>query len=147
MPPFAADSTRSRHVEVLPHALTCRPQRGLESTVRVTYHTESVAMTKPTVDALMDDVRQALAEVEQMLKAGADQAGEQLADRVDDTRVRAERTLHDAHERLSSLQDELSSRARRSVRDADRYVHDNPWQAIGIAAGLAFVVGLLVSRR
>ena len=97
-------------------------------------------MTKPTVDALMDDVRQALAEVEQMLKAGADQAGEQLADRVDDT-------LHDAHERLSSLQDELSSRARRSVRDADRYVHDNPWQAIGIAAGLAFVVGLLVSRR
>ena len=29
--------------------------------MRVTYHTESVAMTKPTVDALMDDVRQALA--------------------------------------------------------------------------------------
>ena len=104
-------------------------------------------MAKSNVDALMDDVRQALADVEQMLKDGADQAGEQLADRVDDTRAGAERTLHDAHERLSSLQDELTSRARRSVRQADRYVHDNPWQAIGVAAGVAFVVGLLVSRR
>jgi|APCry1669189000_1035189.scaffolds.fasta_scaffold100158_2 ElaB/YqjD/DUF883 family membrane-anchored ribosome-binding protein len=104
-------------------------------------------MAKPTVDALMDDVRQALADVEQLLKASADEAGEQLTDRVDDTRARAERTLHDAHARLSSLQDELTSRARRSVREADRYVHDKPWQAIGIAAGVAFVVGLLVSRR
>lgn len=104
-------------------------------------------MAKPTVDALLDDVRQALADVEELLKTGVEQAGEQLTDRVDDTRARAERTLHDAHERLSSLQDEMTSRARRSVREADRYVHDNPWQAIGIAAGLAFVVGLLVSRR
>ena len=104
-------------------------------------------MSKATVEAMMDDVRQALAEVEQLLKDGADQAGEQLGDRVDETRARAERTLHEAHSRLGSLQDELTARARRSVRDADRYVHDNPWQAIGIAAGLAFVVGLLVSRR
>lgn len=104
-------------------------------------------MSQATVEALMDDVRQALADVEQLLKHGAEQAGEQLADRVDDSRARTERTLHEAHSRLSSLQEELTTRARHSVREADRYVHDNPWQAIGIAAGLAFVVGLLVSRR
>ena len=33
------------------------------------------------------------------------------------------------------------------VGEADRYVRDNPWQSIGIAAGVAFVIGVLVGRR
>jgi ElaB/YqjD/DUF883 family membrane-anchored ribosome-binding protein len=30
---------------------------------------------------------------------------------------------------------------------ADDYVHGNPWQAVGIAAGLGFALGLVVGRR
>ena len=29
----------------------------------------------------------------------------------------------------------------------DKYVHDNPWQAIGVAAGVGFLLGLLIGRR
>jgi ElaB/YqjD/DUF883 family membrane-anchored ribosome-binding protein len=29
----------------------------------------------------------------------------------------------------------------------DEYVHENPWQAIGIGAAIGFLVGLVVSRR
>ena len=29
----------------------------------------------------------------------------------------------------------------------DDYVHDHPWQAIGAAAAVGFVVGLMMNRR
>jgi ElaB/YqjD/DUF883 family membrane-anchored ribosome-binding protein len=33
------------------------------------------------------------------------------------------------------------------MRTTDLYVRDNPWQAVGIAAGLGLIVGLLLRRR
>jgi ElaB protein len=38
-------------------------------------------------------------------------------------------------------------RARYAARNADDYVRDRPWQAIGVVALLALAVGYLVSRR
>ena len=35
----------------------------------------------------------------------------------------------------------------RYARDASRYVRDNPWQSIGIAAGVGLLLGLLIGRR
>ena len=34
-----------------------------------------------------------------------------------------------------------------AARATDDYVHDNPWQAIGVAAAVGFLVGLVISRR
>ena len=33
------------------------------------------------------------------------------------------------------------------ANDANEFVRDNPWQAVGIAAGIGLVLGLLISRR
>ena len=38
-------------------------------------------------------------------------------------------------------------RAKDAARATDDYVHDNPWQAIGVAAVVGFVAGLLMNRR
>ena len=100
-------------------------------------------MSESSVDRLMDDVRQVIGEVEDLLRATAGQAGE----KVDEVRSRAEHTLRSARSRLDDLQDDALARARHAAGEADRYVRDNPWQSIGIAAGLAFLVGVLVSRR
>ena len=34
-----------------------------------------------------------------------------------------------------------------AARATDDYVHDNPWQAIGIAGVTGLLLGLLISRR
>ena len=34
-----------------------------------------------------------------------------------------------------------------AAKVTDNYVHEHPWKAIGIAAAIAFLLGLLVSRR
>ena len=94
-------------------------------------------------DRLLDDLRQVVEDTEALLRATAGQAGE----RAQEARNRAEESLRQARTRLEGLEQEVVTRARDAAHEADRYVRDNPWQSIGIAAGVAFVLGLLVSRR
>jgi ElaB/YqjD/DUF883 family membrane-anchored ribosome-binding protein len=94
-------------------------------------------------DRLLDDLRQVVEDTEALLRATAGEAGE----RAQEARSRAEDSLRQARVRLEGLEKEVVTRARDAAHEADRYVRDNPWQSIGIAAGVAFVVGLLVSRR
>jgi ElaB/YqjD/DUF883 family membrane-anchored ribosome-binding protein len=41
----------------------------------------------------------------------------------------------------------MTAQVRAAADAADDYVRDNPWQAVGIAAGVAFLVGYLIGRR
>jgi ElaB/YqjD/DUF883 family membrane-anchored ribosome-binding protein len=38
-------------------------------------------------------------------------------------------------------------KGKKAVRATDDYVHEHPWQAIGIAAGVGVLVGLLINRK
>ena len=100
-------------------------------------------MREASSDKLMGDLRAVLEDAEALLTATAGQAGE----RIQKARDRASETVRVARERLADSQEEITRRAREAAKDADKYVHDNPWQAVGIAAGVAFIIGLLVSRR
>lgn len=100
-------------------------------------------MAEASVDKLMEDLRQVIVDVEDLLRATAGQAGE----RIGEARHRAEQTLHAARQRLSTLEEEAMVRARAAAGEADRYVRDNPWQSVGVAAGVGFLIGILVSRR
>jgi len=100
-------------------------------------------MSETSTERLMGDLRAVLEDAESLLTATAGQAGE----RVQQARERAKETVRAARERLADSQEELTRRAREAAKDADKYVRDNPWQAVGIAAGVALIIGLLVSRR
>jgi ElaB/YqjD/DUF883 family membrane-anchored ribosome-binding protein len=39
------------------------------------------------------------------------------------------------------------ARAKAAGHAADDYVHENPWRAIGVAAGIGVIIGLLIGRR
>ena len=56
-------------------------------------------------------------------------------------------TLNNARERLSSVEDVLTEKAKVVAEGADEFVHRNPWEAIGVAAGLGLLIGLFISRR
>jgi len=50
-------------------------------------------------------------------------------------------------EELSNTMHGAGELGRAAGRLADQTVHENPWRAIGLAAGLGFLVGLLVRRH
>jgi ElaB/YqjD/DUF883 family membrane-anchored ribosome-binding protein len=47
----------------------------------------------------------------------------------------------------SQIQEAVVSRTREAAETTDQYVHENPWKVVGIAAGLGFVLGLLMAPR
>jgi len=94
-------------------------------------------------DKLVGDLRAVLEDAEALLVATAGQLG----DKVQRARDRAEATVTSARKRLSEVEEELADRAKTAARETDKYVHESPWQAIGIAAGVAFILGLMAGRR
>ena len=52
-----------------------------------------------------------------------------------------------AEGRLADAEAAIVDSGKKAVRATDDYVHENPWQSVGVAAGVAFLLGLLVSRR
>ena len=94
-------------------------------------------------DKLVQDMRLVIADAEDLLRATANQAGEKIAV----ARERIQESLQQAKVKLAETEAMVSERARQAARYTDDYVHENPWSAIGIAAGIGLLLGLLMSRR
>jgi ElaB/YqjD/DUF883 family membrane-anchored ribosome-binding protein len=101
------------------------------------------AQVDVTTDQLVADLKTVMEDAEALLKATSTLTGE----KIQQVRERAEESLRQAKARLSEVEEEAMRRAREIADAADEYVHENPWQAVGIAAGIGLVVGLLLARR
>ena len=94
-------------------------------------------------DELVTDAKVVLEDVEALLNEAATATGE----RAQALRARASEALSQAKQRLHDAQTAVASNTRAAARATDEFVHDHPWGMIGAAAGVGFLIGLLVSRR
>lgn len=67
--------------------------------------------------------------------------------RLDAMRHRFEAQLRRMRMQLDDLEEAAVHRARHAARSADLAVHNHPYSAMGAAAALGLLVGLLVARR
>lgn len=104
---------------------------------------ENLYSEEVTKEQLINDFKVVVADAEALLKATASQSGEKIAA----LRAKAEESLRVGKVRMAEAQEALLVRTREAADAADVYVHDKPWRAVGIAAGIGLVVGLLVGRR
>ena len=94
-------------------------------------------------DQLVSDLKAVVADAEELLRATKDAAGE----RVSAARAKAEATLGKARAKLASAEEAAVERAKDAAKSADDYVHEHPWNAVGIAAAAGIVIGVLLARR
>lgn len=99
--------------------------------------------TAPQRDRLMNDLRLVISDAEELLRMTADQVG----DSTTEIRSRIQSRLEEARADLAGLQDAATARVKAAGRATDEFVHEHPWQSIGIAAAIGLVVGLLIQRR
>ncbi len=92
---------------------------------------------------LVSDMKSAIADAEDMLHATADQAGDKIAS----MRARIQERLKGARVRLAEAEANLIAKTRAAARATDAYVHESPWTAVGIAAGVGLVLGVILGRR
>lgn len=100
-------------------------------------------LQETTREKLLVDVRRVISDSEEILRATAGQAGDKIAD----LRTRAQANLATAKVKLAEAEVILVDKTKAVARATDDYVHDNPWQAVGVAAGVGLVIGLLIGRR
>ena len=62
-------------------------------------------------------------------------------------RAKALETLAGAKESLSGVEGQLTDKAKAAAASADEFVHRNPWEAVGVAAGIGLLIGLFIKRR
>lgn len=96
-----------------------------------------------TKEQLIHDFKVVVADAEALLKATAGQGGEAVAA----MRARVEDSLATAKAKMADAQAALLVKTKAAAKATDEYVHENPWKAIGVAAGVGLVVGLLIGRR
>jgi ElaB/YqjD/DUF883 family membrane-anchored ribosome-binding protein len=94
-----------------------------------------------TTDRLIADLRVLAADTEQLLKATANQTGQQVAQ----VRARAAESLKAARARVADLQDVERTKTRAAGRATDDYVRANPWQVIAICAVAGLVLGFVLA--
>lgn len=92
--------------------------------------------------------------LEQDLRAVIDDAQALLSDARTQTEAHAATARESIRRQVQALKARalesraaLESQAKEAFQATNRYVHQNPWQAMGVAATVGLMVGFLVGRR
>jgi ElaB/YqjD/DUF883 family membrane-anchored ribosome-binding protein len=91
-----------------------------------------------TRDKLVEDFKILSKDVQELLKATASVVGDKAAI----AREKVEESLKVAQDKLSVAQDNVRAKGQEAFNVTDGYVRDNPWNAVGIAAGIGFLLGI-----
>ncbi len=101
------------------------------------------ADSQTSKDKLVADLKVLIGDTEELLRATAGQAGEKMAS----ARERIQASLGVYKEKLIDAEEAMMERTKEAARATDEYVHDHPWQAVSVAAGVGFLLGMLIARR
>ena len=104
---------------------------------------EVADMTNSSKQKIVADMKIVVSDAEEILRATAGVAGEKMVD----LREQIADRLHDAKMRLADAEAALVDKTKAAARATDDYVNDNPWQAVGIAAGVGLLLGIIIGRR
>ena len=98
---------------------------------------------KTAQEILMADFQTLVTDTERLLDDTKVLAGDQ----ADELRAKIHDTLLQARETLKQTEESLRERGQAAVTATEDYVQANPWQSVGIATGVGFLIGLLATRR
>jgi ElaB/YqjD/DUF883 family membrane-anchored ribosome-binding protein len=96
-----------------------------------------------SVDKLVADLQLLVSDAEAILQATAADAGEKASA----ARTRIRDTLREARAQIERVEEKVVFEAKMVAHETDRFVHDRPWQAMGIAAAVGLVIGVLIGRK
>lgn len=99
--------------------------------------------TTASKERLVADLKQVIADADELMHATAHQTEGKIAE----VRERIAENLRSARHKLADAEEALKEKTKEVARATDDYVHEHPWKAIGAAAGVGLIVGLLIGRR
>lgn len=105
--------------------------------------TPATLATGSTGSALSREAHNFLADIEDLVKATTSLTGEDLAR----AKAKLAERILSARAAVDKMGGAIADRTRHAARATDGFVHERPWEAIGIGAALGVLVGFLIARR
>lgn len=96
-----------------------------------------------TKEQLIADFNVVISDAEALIKATANQGGDAVAA----VRAKAEKSLVVAKAKMADAEVALLARTKAASQVTDNYVRENPWQTMGIVAGLGLFIGFILGQR
>lgn len=93
--------------------------------------------------AVGEEVHKLIADVENLIRRIGDAADPELRR----ARVEVQNAIAATRKALAERAEQLQRQARQAFEASDSYVHEQPWQAVGLAAVVGLFVGVLIGRR
>lgn len=93
-------------------------------------------------NALIEEFHTLIGDTERLLKHTQDTAGDQ----TEELRSKLNANLERARTMLKEQESSLREQGQAAIQCTEEYVHTHPWQSIGIAAGVGFLLGLITRR-
>ncbi len=104
---------------------------------------DTTTETGAATEKLVQDLKAVIADTEELLKATAGQTGDQIAA----ARAKLVARINASRQQLADLERGAVEKARAAAQATDKLVRDHPWPALGVAAVVGFLLGLLTIRR
>jgi ElaB/YqjD/DUF883 family membrane-anchored ribosome-binding protein len=104
---------------------------------------EEIILLESNLKAVNDDVKKLIKDAQALFLAAADLTG----DKAEEMRNRGMRLLDKAVVTAQEAQADVRVAGREMADSAESYVKDNPWRALTTAAGVGFLVGVILTKR
>ncbi len=100
-------------------------------------------MLANNVKTVRNDMKTLLRDAQELFREATAASGE----KADELRQKGMTLLEAAGAKAQELQAAAVETGKEVAKNADEFVHENPWKSVAIAAGVGLVVGMLISRK
>lgn len=99
-------------------------------------------MTSPALKTVRNDMKTLIKDAQELFREAAAATG----DKADELRSKGLTMLEAAVATAQNAQAVAIEKGKEVAARTDDYVHENPWRAVAISAGVGLLVGLVIGR-
>lgn len=103
----------------------------------------TVATKSNSKAKLIQDFKTVVGDMEILLKEATGQFG----DKASGLKEKLNEGIHKVKDHLEDLEDTVLEQGKQAVKVTDDFVHDRPWESVGIGFGIGLLLGILLNRR
>lgn len=100
-------------------------------------------MLTNNIKTVRNDMKTLVKDAQDLLREASLATGE----KAEELRNRGLEMLDAAMEKAQQMQALALEKGKEAAQTTDEFVHEHPWKAVGIAAGVGLLVGMLITRR
>lgn len=100
-------------------------------------------MLTSNIKTVRNDMKTLVRDAQELFREATVSTGEKAEELRNKGLVMLEAAMEKAHE----IQSVAMEKGKQAAQSTDEFVHEHPWKAVAISAGIGLVVGMLISRK